>query len=106
MCVCVCVYLCVCVQNVCVCALSTRVCVCVCVCVHPLIQYIKGIRELISSNIYTVHTHTHTHTCTHTGGLGLGVLDECIIGEELAYGCTGILTAIVANALAVSNNLH
>lgn len=34
------------------------------------------------------------------GGLGLGVLDDCIIGEELAYGCTGIMTAIVANGLA------
>ena len=36
------------------------------------------------------------------GGLGLGVLDECIIGEELAYGCTGITTAVAANGLAVS----
>ena len=36
-----------------------------------------------------------------TGGLGLGLVDECIIGEELAYGCTGILTAIAANSLAV-----
>ena len=35
------------------------------------------------------------------GGLGLGILDECIIGEELAYGCTGITTAIAANGLAV-----
>ena len=36
------------------------------------------------------------------GGLGLGVLDECIVGEELAYGCTGIMTALTANGLAVS----
>ena len=36
------------------------------------------------------------------GGLGLGVLDECILSEELAYACTGIMTAIAANGLAVS----
>ena len=35
------------------------------------------------------------------GGLGLGVLDESIIGEELSYGCTGISTAMLANGLAV-----
>ena len=34
------------------------------------------------------------------GGLGLGVLDCAIIGEELAYGCTGIQTACEANGLA------
>ena len=36
------------------------------------------------------------------GGLGLGILDECIISEELAFGCTGITTAVAANGLAVS----
>lgn len=34
------------------------------------------------------------------GGLGLGVLESCIIAEELGYGCTGITTAIEANNLA------
>jgi acyl-CoA dehydrogenase len=34
------------------------------------------------------------------GGLGLGLLDEVVVGEELAYGCTGISTALVANTLA------
>lgn len=34
------------------------------------------------------------------GGPGLGILDGCIIGEEFAYGCTGISTAILANDLA------
>ena len=29
-------------------------------------------------------------------------MDEVIVGEELAYGCTGISTAIAASALAVS----
>ncbi len=36
------------------------------------------------------------------GGLGLGILDDCIVAEEIAYGCTGIMTAISANGLAVS----
>ena len=39
------------------------------------------------------------------GGAGLGVLDGCVVTEELAYGCTGIQTAIEANSLAVSHIL-
>lgn len=34
------------------------------------------------------------------GGPGLGVLDECLINEELAWGCSGIQTAIMLNNLA------
>jgi acyl-CoA dehydrogenase len=34
------------------------------------------------------------------GGLGLGVLDGSIVSEELAYGCSGISTAMEANMLA------
>jgi acyl-CoA dehydrogenase len=34
------------------------------------------------------------------GGLGLGCIEGVIIGEELAYGCTGIMTAMEANGLA------
>ncbi|XP_019866505.1 probable medium-chain specific acyl-CoA dehydrogenase, mitochondrial [Aethina tumida] len=33
------------------------------------------------------------------GGLGLGILDSCLVAEELGYGCTGIMTAIEANSL-------
>ena len=33
------------------------------------------------------------------GGLGLGTLDGCLISEKIAYGCTGILTAVEANGL-------
>lgn len=43
--------------------------------------------------------------CTHSdaiGGLGLGTFDACLITEELAYGCTGVQTAIEANSLGVS----
>ncbi len=35
------------------------------------------------------------------GGMGASVLEECIVGEELAYGCSGIQTALMLNQLAV-----
>ncbi len=35
------------------------------------------------------------------GGAGASVLEECIVGEELAYGCSGIQTALMLNQLAV-----
>lgn len=44
----------------------------------------------------------NTHIPQEYGGLGLGVLDGCIITEELAYGCTGICTAMEANTLAAA----
>ncbi|MBS1959482.1 MAG: acyl-CoA dehydrogenase family protein [Bdellovibrionales bacterium] len=42
----------------------------------------------------------NTHIPADCGGMGLGVLDGIIITEELAYGCTGIATAMEANGLA------
>jgi len=33
------------------------------------------------------------------GGVGASVLEECIVGEELGYGCTGISTSISTNNL-------
>lgn len=36
------------------------------------------------------------------GGMGLSNFDSCLITEELAYGCTGVQTAIEANSLGVS----
>lgn len=42
----------------------------------------------------------NTHVPQEYGGLGLGVLEGCIITEELAYGCSGIATAMEANSLA------
>jgi len=44
----------------------------------------------------------NTHVPQEYGGLGLGVLDGCIITEELAYGCTGVCTAMEANTLAAA----
>ncbi len=35
------------------------------------------------------------------GGLGASVLEECIVGSEFAYGCSGIGTALLVNQLAV-----
>lgn len=37
-----------------------------------------------------------------SGGMGLSSFDSCLITEELAYGCTGMQTAMEANSLGVS----
>ena len=42
----------------------------------------------------------NTHISQDFGGLGLGVLEEAIIAEELTFGCSGIQTAIFVNSLA------
>ena len=34
------------------------------------------------------------------GGAGASVLEECVVGEELAYGCSGISTAMSVNNLS------
>merc|ERR1711962_1885266 len=39
------------------------------------------------------------HIPTEYGGMGLGALDGCLITEKMAYGCTGVMTAIEANGL-------
>ncbi|XP_033007684.1 medium-chain specific acyl-CoA dehydrogenase, mitochondrial [Lacerta agilis] len=41
----------------------------------------------------------NSHIPESCGGLGLGSFDACLITEELAYGCTGVQTAIEANSL-------
>jgi acyl-CoA dehydrogenase len=42
----------------------------------------------------------NTHVPEEYGGMGLSVVDGCVITEELAYACTGIMTAAEANGLA------
>mmetsp|Transcript_1152 Transcript_1152/g.1362 ORF Transcript_1152/g.1362 Transcript_1152/m.1362 type:complete len:414 (-) Transcript_1152:804-2045(-) len=42
----------------------------------------------------------NTHIPEEFGGLGLHCLDNVLIQEELAYACTGMMTAIEANSLA------
>lgn len=39
------------------------------------------------------------HIPQSVGGMGLGITDSCLITEEVAYGCTGIGTAMEANSL-------
>ncbi|XP_002936129.3 medium-chain specific acyl-CoA dehydrogenase, mitochondrial [Xenopus tropicalis] len=39
------------------------------------------------------------HIPENCGGLALGIFDTCLITEEIAYGCTGVQTAIEANSL-------
>ncbi len=36
------------------------------------------------------------------GGLGLGLLEEAILGEELGYGCMGIYTILMASELGIT----
>jgi acyl-CoA dehydrogenase len=43
----------------------------------------------------------NTHIPERWGGLGLGCLDAVILSEQLAWGCTGIGTALEANGLAL-----
>ncbi len=42
----------------------------------------------------------NTHIPQEYGGLGLGVLEGCLISEQVAWGCNGIGTAMEANTLA------
>lgn len=42
------------------------------------------------------------HIPQEVGGMGLDILTGCIIAEELAYGCTGMKTALEASGLGVS----
>ncbi|CAH2103182.1 unnamed protein product [Euphydryas editha] len=43
------------------------------------------------------------HIPEHCGGMGnLGVFDECVVAEELAFGCSGITTVFTASGLGVS----
>uniref|UniRef100_A0A8V0X6C0 Medium-chain specific acyl-CoA dehydrogenase, mitochondrial n=1 Tax=Gallus gallus TaxID=9031 RepID=A0A8V0X6C0_CHICK len=41
----------------------------------------------------------NAHIPESCGGLGLGSFEACLITEELAYGCTGVQTAMEANSL-------
>ena len=43
----------------------------------------------------------NSHIPEKWGGLGIGALDATIISEEIAWGCTGIGTAMEANSLAL-----
>lgn len=42
------------------------------------------------------------HIPESVGGLDMSIMTGCVIAEELAYGCTGVKTAIEASGLGVS----
>ncbi|AFZ68642.1 acyl-CoA dehydrogenase family protein [Deinococcus peraridilitoris] len=44
----------------------------------------------------------NTSVPEHAGGLGLGMIDEVLIAEELAYGCMGIYTVLMASELGIT----
>jgi acyl-CoA dehydrogenase len=44
----------------------------------------------------------NTHVPEEYGGPGLGYLDNCLIEEELSWGCSGIQTSLGANGLAAA----
>ncbi len=39
---------------------------------------------------------------TEYGGLGLGCLDNCLVQEEISFGCSGINTSMAANSLGAT----
>lgn len=41
------------------------------------------------------------HIPADIGGMDMSVLTGCVIAEELAYGCTGVKTAMEASGLGV-----
>lgn len=44
------------------------------------------------------------HIPESVGGLNMSIMTGCLIAEELAYGCTGVKTAMEASGLGVSAN--
>src|SRR5213080_2555367 len=42
------------------------------------------------------------HVPEEYGGLGLGTFDGALVGEELAWGCSGMAVSIVANGLGAA----
>jgi acyl-CoA dehydrogenase len=44
----------------------------------------------------------NTHIPEEYGGPGLGALDDCIVEEELSWGCSGVQTSLGANGLAAA----
>lgn len=58
-----------------------------------LVHFISRFAKHLSHVCFSFHI---------SGGLSLGVMDGCMIAEELSYGCSGIMTAIEASGLGVS----
>lgn len=52
--------------------------------------------------IYIPRRLYHFTLLISLGGMNMGVFEGCMVAEELAYGCTGIMTAMEASGLGVS----
>jgi acyl-CoA dehydrogenase len=70
--------------------------------IHPVSEHHDRTGEYPWEVIKKAHELglTNTLVSAEYGGLGLSTLDSTIITEELAWGCTGISTAMEANQLA------
>ena len=44
----------------------------------------------------------NVHVPKEYGGLGLGVLEECLISEEIGWGCAGVGSTMTCNTLAIA----
>lgn len=84
-------------------------------------ELVEGVRKFVreevmpnaakwdQNNEYPVEAHKKGHELgffisgipTEYGGLGLSLVDCCLIGEELNYGCSGFATSVLANELAL-----
>ncbi|PSN47986.1 putative medium-chain specific acyl-CoA dehydrogenase [Blattella germanica] len=62
----------------------------------PLFIYQKNILFEIAELGYSAKSGYHAH---NLGGLDLSCFDECLITEEIAYGCSGVATAVAASSL-------
>lgn len=66
------------------------------------IQYVSIFEREIQLMLLGVH-NCNVFLVSVSGGLELSVFDGCLVAEELAYGCTGIMTALEASGLGVSS---
>ena len=60
----------------------------------------------MSVNLCEISMHYWSILFTISGGLGLKNFDSCFMGEEMAYACSGISTALGANSLGVRDILY
>ena len=72
--------------------------------IMPIASEYDRLEELPWQIVEKAHELGLLNACIpeHAGGLGLGMFDECLIGEELAYGCMGIYTVLMASELGIA----
>uniref|UniRef100_H0WWT0 Medium-chain specific acyl-CoA dehydrogenase, mitochondrial n=1 Tax=Otolemur garnettii TaxID=30611 RepID=H0WWT0_OTOGA len=67
-------------------------------CGHSIFLFLEALYSTLR-DLFFLLTGPNLNLILNFGGLGLGTFDACLITEELAYGCTGVQTAIEANSL-------